>query len=282
MAARIPPYETTLKISDADRESAETVRTAPVVGDTGVIVGGPSLDFPANLEIRNLDPLGGGGQGTVDRKAPPGADPNANNPKPVQAQMGNTEKEDLRVFIRVPNGYRYNDSRLPAGIRFPYTPQISVEHKADFTPQNPLHTNYSLNFYRSSSVSDITIQGMFTVQNDNDAIQYLAAVHLLRALTKGRFGGTDDYRGSPPPICRLTAYGTYMLNNAPISIASFKQDLPFDVDYYYLTRSSLGSAMVPIRSNITVVCKLMVSRSEMLTASVNNWLSGDSRKAGLL
>jgi hypothetical protein len=277
--ATIPTYDAQLPPSPAAAQAAITVATNPIVGDNGVVVGGPILDSPNNVIITNLDPLTRGGQGTADGVSP-GAAPRSRSVRPAEAQFSNTKKEDLRVTIKVPNGYR--SPAQPAGIIFPYTPQISLEHKADFTPQNPLHSNYSLQFYKSSSVSDISIQGLFTVQNDNDAIQYLAAIHLLRALTKGRFGGTDQFRGSAPPICRLMAYGNYMLKNVPVSISSFKQDLPSDVDYYYLASSSVGSAMVPTRSNISVVCKLMISRSEMLTASVDNWLSGVSRKAGLL
>lgn len=275
----IPTYEPNLPKSPEDAQSAIRVATNPIVGNPDVIVGGPILDARSNVEIRNLNGGSGGGTGTADGVRP-GAPAISRNVRPAEAQFSNTRKEDLRVTIRVPNGYR--SPAQPTGIIFPYTPQISLEHKADFTPQNPLHSNYSLQFYKSSSVSDISIQGLFTVQNDNDAIQYLAAVHLLRALTKGRFGGTDQFRGSAPPICRLMAYGDYMLKNVPVSISSFKQDLPSDVDYYYLASSSVGSAMVPTRSNISVVCKLMISRSEMLTASVDNWLSGVSRKAGLL
>ena len=280
--ARIPITVITLPPSTEDAKSAINVATNPIVGDpaSGVIGAQILLRNIEGSPLPAFDATGGGGNGTPDRKGPPGANPKANRPVAAQAQMSNNQKADLRVTIRVPNGYR--SPAQPIGIIFPYTPQITVEHKADFTPQNPLHTNYTLNFYKSSSVSDISIQGLFTVQNDNDAIQYLAAVHLLRALTKGRVGGTDDYRGSPPPICRLMAYGDYMLNNAPVSIASFKQDLPSDVDYYYLASSSLGSAMVPTKCTISIVCKLMISRNEMLTASVNSWLSGDSRKAGLL
>jgi hypothetical protein len=279
--ATIPTYDSQLPQSPAAAEAAITVATNPIVGNPDVQVGGP-ISVRRDLDVRNLPPLSRrGGQGTVDRKAPPGATPTALAPIAAVAGFNNDKAEDLRVMIKVPNGYR-NDA-FKAGIIFPYTPQISLEHKADFTPQNPLHSNYSLQFYKSSSVSDISIQGLFTVQNDNEAIQYLAALHLLRALTKGRFGGTDQFRGSAPPICRLTAYGVYMLKNVPVSIASFKQDFPSDVDYYYLKNdSSLGPAMVPTRSTISVVCKLMISRREMLTASVNNWLSGDSRKAGLL
>ena len=199
-------------------------------------------------------------------------------------------KSDLRTKILVPGDYLTSLTSGWAnalgnikGVIFPYTPTISTEHKAEYTTQNPLHSNYTINFYKNSAVSDITISGVFTVQNASDAVNYLSTVHLLRALTKGRFGGSDPLRGSPPPVCRLYAYGTFMLQNAPVAISSFKNDLPSDVDYYYLSDSILGETYVPVKSTIQITCKLMYSRREMLDATVPGWLADDrQRSLGLL
>ena len=138
----------------------------------------------------------------------------------------------------------------------------------------PTHSNYAINFYKTSSVEDISISGIFTVQNDTDAQVYLSTIFLLRALTKMRFS-TDPDAGSPPPICRLNAYGPHMLANIPVAIASFKNDLPNDVDFYQLTSGSFGNHLVPTRSTIAVNCKVMFSRAEMLGASVTDFLAGN-------
>jgi hypothetical protein len=199
-------------------------------------------------------------------------------------------KSDLRTKILVPSDYLTSltsgwDNALGniKGVIFPYTPTIATEHKAEYFTQNPLHSNYSINFYKHSSVGDISISGVFTVQNAADAVNYLSTVHLLRALTKGRFGGSDPLKGSPPPVCRLYAYGTFMLQNVPIAITSFRNDLNADVDYYYLSDNILGESYVPVKSTILINCKPMYSRREMLDAPVQYWLGDErQRRSGLL
>lgn len=227
-----------------------------------------------------------------------GVKPGAEPPKPpvpakVETQpMQSTasqpqDSKDMRVRIRVPTDYitkltqgsgweEFSPSNF-GGIIFPYTPQITLEHKAEYTQQQPLHTNYAINFYKNSQISDITVSGKWTVQNDRDAMTYLSAVRLLAALTKMRFGGKggDPDSGAPPPVCRLDAYGEFMLKDIPVAITSFKHDLPDDVDFYSLkTRTNFGSAMVPTRSTISVTCRPMYSRSEMQKISVTGYLAG--------
>jgi hypothetical protein len=233
---------------------------------------------------------------------PPGAQPVT--PPPVTevtttAMDGNSNSSssssssDLRVKIIVPQDYitpltsgGQNELQDFKGVIFPYTPQITLEHKAEYNTVQPLHSNYPINFYKNSSVADITITGKFTVQNDKDAMVYLATVHLLSALTKMRWGGAsgDFDSGSPPPICRLQGYGDFVLKNIPVAIVSFKHDLPDDVDFYTLDKrgnagSPFNTASVPIRSTITVVCKPMYSRREMLSASVTKYLNDPAQRS---
>lgn len=181
-------------------------------------------------------------------------------------------------------GHIYNNQ----GIVFPYTPTISYEHKAEYTEQKIMHSNYNQYFYQRSYISPFTITGKFTVQNDGDAMAYLATVHLLRALTKMLYGGDtgDEMSGSPPPVCRLKAYGDYMLDGVPISITGVKFELPDGVDYYTLGNQSpnriFGRTTVPTMSSITVTCNPMYSRAEQQKFSVKSWLAGDLRKKGYL
>lgn len=233
---------------------------------------------------------------------PPGAEPAK---EAAATEVGFTSMDpkfdprspDLRVKIRVPKDYLVDltsgswatELTNHGGIIFPYTPSIDFEHKADYTTQTPTHNNYAINFYKNSSVSDITIQGKFTVENDQDAMVYLATVHLLRALTKMRFG-PDTNAGAPPPVCRLDAYGDFMLKNIPVAITSFKNTLPDSVDFYTLDKSGFitgqnqyGTAFVPTLSTIAVTCKPMYSRAEMLGTGVNRYLgTALERKAGYL
>lgn len=204
--------------------------------------------------------------------------------------VGNSTKKDLRVRIKVPGDYLVMTTRGGQqgnlfnlnGIVFPYTPQISVDYKADYSAASIAHSNFAVYFYKNSSVAPITISGKFTVQNQADAETYLATVHLLRALTKMKFG-TDPDAGAPPPVCQLNAYGDYMLDNVPVVITAFKNDLPDNIDYFGVNSSIYGETLVPTISTISVTCIPMYSRKEMLESSVSGWLSGpNGRKAGYL
>ena len=205
---------------------------------------------------------------------------------------GTTPAVDTRVRIKVPNDYlgtftdgsNMKELSKIGGIVFPYTPAISYEHKADFSSLNPMHSNQPIYFYQRSSVTPITIQGKFTVQNETDAMVYISTVHLLRALTKMR-SNSDANAGSPPPVCRLYAYGLFSLDNVPVSISSVKVDLPESVDYFSTGKESsvFETTTVPTISTISITCIPMFSRSEMQQYSVTDWLTGYSqRRAGLL
>ena len=235
------------------------------------------------------------------KQVPTGAIPAS--PKPASVNFkGLTDDNvnaDMRVKIRVPDSYFTDLTNGPLnalknlkGIIFPYTPQISIEHKADYTSQSPTHSNYAIYFYKNSSVAPINITGKFTVQDEYEAKVYIATLHLLRALTKMRSGGVtgDPDSGAPPPVCRLDAYGTFMLQNVPVAITSFKIDLPDNVDYYTVgkTTSSGGSreyemTAVPVMSSISVTCLPMYSRAEMQKFNVTQWLGEKYvRKSGYL
>ena len=212
----------------------------------------------------------------------------------VNAQ-GLVKAKDLRVRIKVPNGYlgRFTNGSSTAysggelgpngisGIIFPYTPTISYEHKADYSSANPMHSNFALYFYQRSSISPITITGKFTVQNEKDAAVYISTLHLLRSLTKMQSGGIggDPNSGSPPPVCRLFAYGEFMLDNVPIVISSIRVELPDTVDYFTIDKSAstgytkFGPTSVPTMSTLAVTCIPMYSRAEMQKFSVNGYLN---------
>jgi hypothetical protein len=232
--------------------------------------------------------------------------PGAAPPTPPAAQEVTQQKQDttgnvqpasgitdLRVRIRVPKTYLTTFTQGTSlaelgpsylgGIIFPYTPQVTMEHKAEYGSLNPIHSNFPINFYKSSSVSDISITGKFTVQNEVDAIIWLATVRLLAALTKMSFGN-DPTAGSPPPVCRLDAYGEYNLKNIPVVITSFKHDFPDDCDFYSLAESSkpFGAASVPTRSTLTINCKPMYSRAEMQASSVTGFINGTYKGKGYL
>ena len=207
--------------------------------------------------------------------------------------------DDLRVKIRVPPEYYQSTftqglngelSNL-TGIIFPYTPTISYEHKAEYNSQSPIHSNFAVNFYKNSSVSPISISGKFTVQNEKDAGVYLATIHMLRSLLKMRSGGIrlDPSSGSPPPVCRLDAYGDFMLQNVPVVISSYRFEMPDNVDYFTIGKtggageSTYSKTSVPTLSTIAITCIPVYSRREMQKFAVTDWLGTKStRQAGFL
>jgi hypothetical protein len=199
--------------------------------------------------------------------------------------MNGSREGDNRVRIRVPSDYltgTTGPSSNFGGILFPYTPTITMEHKADYTSYSPMHSNYALQFYKSSSVPDIAITGKFTVQNDDDAVLFISTMQLLASLTKMRWAGDKD-AGSPPPICRLDAYGPFMFKNVPVVISGFKHDLPDGVDFYTLNSPLYGNNSVPTIATFTVTCKPTYSRAEMLTMSTSKFIEDNEyRNKGYL
>lgn len=213
---------------------------------------------------------------------------------PPAAQARWTEAKDLRAKLRVPTEYirpgtpsagPANIIQKNGGILFPYTPQIQVENTANYASQSPLHSNYNLYFYKSSSVGQINVTAKFTVQTEFEGAVLLGVIHLLRALTKMKFGNDPD-AGAPPPVCRFDAYGDYMLYNVPVVVSSWRHELPDGVDYVAVGRpgspQTYGRSMVPVVSTISMTLNPMYSRREMLTHNVKDWLSGGLEYRGYL
>lgn len=253
----------------------------------------------SNLK-RNLDSGDLFDSGIVERKVPgipPGAMPLPRSAPTVSVKSINGLKlgQDTRVRIIVPREYLVpqtlgsdlGELKKIGGIIFPYTPTINYELKADYTSQTPLHSNFAINFYSRSSVSQISISGKFSVENADEAAVYLSTNHLLKSLTRMRSGGIttgDANSGSPPPICRLFAHGDAMLNNVPVAITSYRIDLPDGVDYFTVRDDPfLGTNSVPTVSTIAVTCMPMYSRDEMQRFSVTGYLADESyRERGFI
>lgn len=116
------------------------------------------------------------------------------------------------------------------GVIFPYTPQITVTHQANYTPQRLTHSNYPAYAYENSEVQAIQISAEFTVQNKNEASYLLACIYFFRTATK-MFFGTGDNVGNPPPLVFLNGYGQHYFPNVPCLVTQFGHTMPADVDY---------------------------------------------------
>lgn len=258
-------------------------------------------------------------QAAIYPKPPPGGERPKLMPPTVNvySKYNKLLSEDMRARIRVPGNYirpstagSFNKTELVDGIIFPYTPQISYDQKADYQSMSTIHSNYTQYFYKSSNVGAINIQARFTVQNSEEALVYLSVKHLLSALTKMPYAD-DPGAGAPPPICRLDAYGSYMLKNVPVVISSFRIELPNDVDYFSVSKevvtetsfnedpvtesqtsfspmaaaaqtaarnqvksssSTTEQNFVPMAANFAITCIPVYSRREMLQFSLKNFL----------
>ena len=213
---------------------------------------------------------------------PKGAVPDPN----ARTSVSWSGEQDFRARIKVPEEYITDYTRGAnyelgniGGIIFPYTPSISFDISANYGNMSPAHSNFTFYSYRNSQVGAITVSGRFSVENDKDSMIYLSTVNLLRSLTRMKFGN-DANAGAPPPVCRLFAYGDYMLNNVPVVISNFKQDFPSDVDYYRLDSSveynSFGQNFIPVMSTLSVTLLPMYSRAEQATFGVDSYINNNS------
>lgn len=155
---------------------------------------------------------------------------------------------------------------------FPYTPEISLSHSANYMPMNPTHSNYDYLFYQNSSVSEISINGMFTARNAEDADYVLAVQHFFRSITK-MFYGNDDVAGLPPIVCRLEGHGDLQFSSVPIVITGFTTSLPSDVDYI---SASAGVGRVPTSQTLQITGKPLYSRNRLTNEfSLTKFASGN-------
>jgi hypothetical protein len=216
---------------------------------------------------------------------------------------GQVAPKDWRVSISVPSRiqeYMVGGSLLDPLQRtnmrcvFPYTPTVLVSHSANYNAMQPLHTNYPYYAYENSRVDQITITADMFVQNEAEAKYWIAMVHFFKTVTKMNYGGTDQDRGLPPPVCRLNGYGDYTFNNVPVIVTNFQFDLKKDVDYIStglgggapagvpdaVGGGRQGVAWAPAESLITVGLMPQYSRSKQADFNLKQFVKGEHTLAG--
>ena len=138
------------------------------------------------------------------------------------------------------------------GVIFPYTPQVTVNHAANYNQGRLTHSNYPAQYYQSSEVSDINITGVFTAQNVQEGQYLLAAIHFFRSATKMFFGANErnfGLAGNPPPIVYADGYGSHYLPHVPCVITQFNHTMPDDVDYIEVPVTTTSLVEVPIEQD---------------------------------
>lgn len=162
--------------------------------------------------------------------------------------------------------------KISGGLIFPFTPNMTITSKANYSTVDPVHSIAPMLAYKNSQVDDITISGDFVVEDDSDGNYYLEAITFLRAATK-MFYGSGDFVGNPPIICTLSGYGPQVINNVSVVVKSFNLELKDDVNYIKVPYNGKDN-WVPIFSTLTVVVSPIYSRERLRKFSLQNFVSG--------
>jgi hypothetical protein len=170
----------------------------------------------------------------------------------------------VQVYPSAAGDWRIKISSMFGIITFPTTPSFALSTKANYNPQELVHTNFPHPVYKNSTSDDISISGEFPVETEIDAANWLRTISLGRALTKMFYAGS----GNPPPICTLSGYGT-VLKNIPVVIKSFQVDFKDDVHYILA-----AGASVPRLSTIQISCQPVYSKSSQRGFNLDAYVSG--------
>jgi hypothetical protein len=202
----------------------------------------------------------------------------------VSAQFSEpAPSKDWRVRLSCDFIYNGNQVLAPlantAGMIFPYLPQITMSHSANYSQMDITHNNYPFFAYKNSQVDEINITGKFTVQNKAEADYWLAAVHFLRTVTK-MFFGQGEYLGNPPPICVLNGYGDFVYKDVSCIVKNFTVTMPNDVDYIEANAGGGDTAgtnvsYVPVSSEISVTVQPVYSREKIKSFNLMEFAQGN-------
>lgn len=210
--------------------------------------------------------------------------------------------KDIRAKLRLPPGNTLlkDDSGtthsvlLPLekfqGMVFPYSPNIQVQHSANYGEYDLTHTNYTSNYFMNSRPPEIAIDGMLTAQTDAEARYMLAVIHFFRIVTKMRTGFNDPDRGVPPPVLRFSAYGDLVFSNIPVVVRSFSHNFQNDVDYVDVFTSTSATETskdyankMPSAMNIFVSLAVQPTPSKIRSEfTLSKFSSGELVKKGYI
>lgn len=194
-----------------------------------------------------------------------------------EGSWGSNTQNDWRVRLSLPQNFKGSPLLQPLmetnGLVFPYTPQILIQHSANYNALSPVHSNYPYQIYQNSQVDAFNITGDFYIENALEGEYWIGAVHYLRSVTKMAYGQTSN-QGSPPPVVRLNGYGDYVFKNVPVVIQMFTVDLSPDVDYIKVGVGPNGN-WVPTRSQISITCMPAYSRRRVEQFSLDSFVRGD-------
>lgn len=225
---------------------------------------------------------------------------------------GREDKRDWRVKLTIPpksplqeyffpqgdDAHRLAPLRDMGGFFWPLTPSMVIQHSANYDALAMAHSNYPFAAYQNSQVDQLNIIGEFPVQNQQDAVYWVATINFLRTVTKMFFGQDDGFgfKGNPPPILHLSGYGDNMFQNVPVVLNSFNVELRSGIDYIstrqdfqgYQTSTSrerrlanefdpnnFDQTWAPTLSNVSVLVTPVYSRESVKKFSLRDFARGD-------
>lgn len=162
----------------------------------------------------------------------------------------NASVENRKVSLRAKRGAasRLYGSGICAplsasdGLVWPYQPQITYNHQVMYSDLSVVHANQDFHVFSKVPAVKLTVNGSWSVQNQQEGQYAMAALHFLRTITKMNFGDTDPNAGTPPPILLFNAYGPYVFSDLPVVVTSFSMDFPEDVDYVQVQIQGVNSS----------------------------------------
>ena len=281
LARRSAVQQFTPQIQAANAAIISTTVVPPVTPTTN---SAGAVDPAVDPQAREFTNNAGGAAIGIQRRNPAAeqvaATKNAQQQAAVQTQTNQPRSSDWRVRLSLApqSNYLYNAAqpgilqplKVTNGVIFPYTPQISTQYQANYSPYNLTHSNYKGYFYQSSSVEAIKVAGTFTAQDTAEATYLLAVIHFFRSVTKMFYGAQDALRGSPPPLVFLSGLGDYQFNKHPCVVQAFDYSLPNDVDYVRADTSNQDGTNLSQRRSL-----------QNLPVSSSNTSEGRLRSAGL-
>lgn len=163
-----------------------------------------------------------------------------------------------------------------ADVVFPYQPEMTIATVASYTGVDPVHSNYTIQTYKGSQISDITIAGDFTTETEEEGRYWIGATTFFKAATKMSFGQSPN-AGTPPIICRLHGYGPGIIPDGglPIVIKNFSVTLPQNVNYMKCTANGQKDpTWVPIESTISITVAPIYSREKIRQFNLKDYANG--------
>ena len=180
------------------------------------------------------------------------------------------------------------------GVVFPLTPSVIIQHNANYSQLATTHANYPFYAYQNSEPANLTIVAEFPVQNQQDALYWVATLHFFRAVTKMFFGGEEGaHRGNPPPILQLNGYGNHVFKNIPVIVTMFTCELREGIDYISTTQmgadrgsspgspqtftasSTIPETWAPTQSLFTVQVQPVYSRETVKKFNMADFVAGN-------